>query len=323
MINGSVVVPIESEEVACDLCGSTEALPLYTLTDVVHQLPGEFTLRRCTNCGLIYLSPRPTPNSIGLYYPPDYAPYRPPIEDERLALMRYMRRRKLIKRRALIEKYSAVPQGRVLDVGCATGLFLHEMQLAGWEAVGVEPVLSAAELARQRFGLQVYHGMLAEAPFEPHSFDVITFWDVLEHTFSPRAELAQVAHLLKPGGLIAINVPNWDSFDRKPFGAHWQGFDPPRHLYVFTRQTLTQLLAQAGFHVLDWVCFMPGFFTWVVSVQRWLLVKHPRWAKLVLRLLMFPGVRLLFEPWFALMNARRTAPVISIFAQRLDDQRAL
>ena len=316
-MNNPATVTIESEEVACDLCGSTAALPLYTLTDVVHQLPGEFTLRGCTGCGLIYLSPRPTPNSIGLYYPPDYTPYRPPIEDERFALMRYMRRRKLIKRRALIEQYSHMRQGRVLDVGCATGLFLHEMQLAEWEAVGVEPIQSAAEFARRRFGLQVYQGMLTDAPFAPESFDVLTFWDVLEHTFSPHAELKQAAQLLKPGGLIVINVPNWDSFDRKPFGVNWQGFDPPRHLYVFTRQTLAQLLEESGFRVLDWVCFMPGFFTWVVSIQRWLLVKHPRWTKPVMHLLMFPGVRLLFEPWFALMNARRTAPVISVFAQRL------
>jgi SAM-dependent methyltransferase len=315
-MNALPIFSIESEEVACDLCGATASAPLHTLHDIMHQLPGEFVLRRCTACGLMYLSPRPTPNSIGAYYPPDYTPYRPPIEDERFALMRYMRRRKLIKRRNLIEKYGGMRQGRILDVGCATGLFLHEMQLAGWEAVGVEPIQSAAEFTRQRFGLDVFQGGLTEAPFEPHSFDAITFWDVLEHTFSPSAELAHAAQLLRPGGLIAINVPNWDSFDRKPFGANWQGFDPPRHLYVFSRQTLTRLLTQAGFRVVDWVCFMPGYFTWIASVQRWLIVNHPAWVRPVMRLLMFPGVRLLFEPWFAVMNVRRTAPVISVFAQR-------
>lgn len=310
----------EVEEVACDLCGTTVSTSLYALTDIVHQLPGEFTLRRCAACGLMYLSPRPTPRSIGNYYPPDYTPYRPPIEEERFALMRYMRRRKLIKRRVLIEKYSGLKQGRILDVGCATGLFLHEMQLSGWMAVGVEPIQSAAEFAQQRFGLEVFQGMLNDAPFAPQSFDAITFWDVLEHTFSPRAELAHAARLLKPGGLIAINVPNWDSFDRGPFGANWQGFDPPRHLYVFARQTLTEFLSQTGFQVVNWVCFMPGFFTWIVSVQRWLLTTHPAWTKPVMRLLMFPGMRLLFEPWFALMNARRTAPVISVFARRVNDR---
>jgi 2-polyprenyl-3-methyl-5-hydroxy-6-metoxy-1,4-benzoquinol methylase len=307
----------EVEEVKCDLCGTNGAPVLYTLTDTLHHLPGEFTLRRCVKCGLLYLSPRPTLKSIRQYYPPDYSPYRPPIEDERFALMQYMRRRKLIKRRTLIERYTGLKQGRVLDVGCATGLFLHEMQLSGWQTAGVEPVALAAEFARQRFNIDVFQGTLSDAPFTPDSFDVITFWDVLEHTFSPRDELAQTARLIKPGGLVAINVPNWDSFDREFFGPYWQGFDAPRHLYVFTRSTLSELLAHAGFHVLDWVCFMPGFFTWILSVQRWLKAKHTRWEKPIVRLLMFPGVRLLFEPWFKWVNWRHAGPVISVFAQRV------
>jgi SAM-dependent methyltransferase len=311
---------IEVEDVACNLCGARDAVPVQILTDALYHLPGAFTLQRCTRCGLMYLKPRPTADSIGAYYPANYAPYRPPIEDERFALMRTMRRRKLIKRRELIEKYSGVTAGRVLDVGCATGLFLHEMQLGGWRAAGVEPVQSAAEFARQRFGLDVFQGELGAAPFDPQSFDAITFWDVLEHTFSPSEELAHAARLLKPDGLIAINVPNWDSFDRARFGADWQGFDPPRHLYIFSRETLTQLLAQAGFRVVDWICFMPGFFAWALSVQRRLNARHSRWAGPVTQVLKFPGARLLFEPWFMWMNRRRTGPVIAVFARRVSDR---
>ena len=207
----------------------------------------------------------------------------------------------------------------MLDVGCATGLFLHEMQLAGWSAAGVEPTQSAADFARQRFGLEVFQGMLGDASFEPNSFDVITFWDVLEHTFSPQDELAHAAQLIKPGGLVAINVPNWESFDRKPYGRYWQGFDAPRHLYVFTRSTLTQLLANAGFRVIDWVCFMPGYFTWILSLQRQVAAQRPRLAHILRRVLMLPGVRLIFEPWFSFVNWRRTGPVISVFAQRVTD----
>jgi SAM-dependent methyltransferase len=309
---------IETEDVACDLCGSRDTKSVQTLTDTLYHLPGVFTLQRCIQCGLMYLNPRPTSDSIGMYYPPDYAPYRPPIEDERHAVMRYMRRRKLIKRRQLIERYSRMKQGRILDVGCATGLFLHEMQMSGWQALGTEPIRSAAEFARKQFKLKVFEGWLREAPFAPSSFDALTFWDVLEHTFSPRTDLSQAARLLKPGGLLAINIPNWDSFDRQSFGANWQGFDPPRHLYMFSHETLTQLLSQTGFDVLDWVCFMPGFFAWTLSVQRWLEAKHSRWRQPVIRVLTLPGIRLLFEPWFSWMNWRRTGPVISVFARRAD-----
>ena len=309
---------IETEDVVCDLCGERDCLPVQVLTDTLYHLPGAFTLQRCTRCGLMYLNPRPTPNSIGMFYPPDYAPYRPPVEDERLAVMRFMRRRKLIKRRKLIEQYGGLKQGRILDVGCATGLFLREMQLVGWQVVGIEPIQSAAEFARQRFGLEIFEGSLRDAPFSSGSFDVLTFWDVLEHTFSPRTDLSEAARLLKPGGLLAINIPNWDSFDRQQFGANWQGFDPPRHLYMFSRETLTQLLLQTGFDVLDWVCFMPGFFAWTLSVQRWLEAKQSRWRGIIVRALKLPGIRLLFEPWFTWMNWRGTGPVISVFARRVD-----
>jgi SAM-dependent methyltransferase len=302
------------DTVACDLCGSRQSAPLFRLTDNLYGIPGEFVLQRCLQCGLMYLSPRPTEEAMGFYYPQDYSPYRPPVEDERFPPMRWMRRRKLSKRRQLIERYHALGSGCLLDVGCATGLFMHEMDQHGWRVTGVEPIPSAAAYARQRFNLQVFEGQLGEAPFQPSSFDVITFWDVLEHTFSPTAELARAARLLRPGGLLALSVPNWDSYERALFGAHWQGMDPPRHLYVFTRETLARLLDQAGFAVLDWVCFMPGYFSFILSLERWLRSKSQRIATVARRLFSLPGMRLPFEPWFALNNRLKKGPVISVFA---------
>lgn len=305
------------EAVACDLCGAVEADLLYTLSDTAHGGPGAFGWWRCVQCGSMYLNPRPTRETIAVYYPSEYTPYRPSIESERWSLMRWMRRRKLIQRRKLIEQFSGLRQGDILDVGCATGLFLHEMALAGWRAKGVELVGEAAKYAQREFDLEVFQGTLAEAPYAPASFDVITFWDVLEHTFSPKSELAMTARLLRPGGLIVINVPNWDSVDRRLFGPHWQGFDTPRHLHVFTRATLTALLAGAGFSVVDWVCFMPGFFTFLPSLQRSLATRNPVLAQTVMRVLNVPGARLLFEPLFSLLNYLGRGPVISVFARRL------
>lgn len=307
----------DMEEVSCNLCGSYESSHLYTLTDTLYQIPGEFVLRRCLRCGLMYLSPRPTRETIAAYYPAEYAPYRPPIEDESLALMRWMRRRKLAKRRHLIEGYSGYRRGHLLDVGCATGLFLNEMAKAGWQVTGVEPVASAAEFARRRFALDVFQGTLGGAPYEPGSFDVLTFWDVLEHTSSPVEELACAARLLRPGGLLALSVPNWDSLERWLFGRHWQGLDPPRHLYVFTRETLTVLLSLAGFSTLHWVCFMPGYFSFVMSLERWLMVISPWLSKLARRVLGFPGMRYLFEPWFTLSNWLGKGAIISVFARKM------
>jgi 2-polyprenyl-3-methyl-5-hydroxy-6-metoxy-1,4-benzoquinol methylase len=218
----TTLAKVQTEEVACNLCGSTGGALLYRVRDTLYDLPGEFTLRRCRQCDLIYLSPRPTEQSILRYYPERYSSYHRPVEDERFPLMRWMRRRKLKTRRRALERHAGTRPGRILDVGCATGLFLHEMEQAGWQTAGVEPVESAAAFARERFGLHVFNGMLAAAPYPPGTFDVVTFWDVLEHTFAPAEEIGRAARLLRPGGLLAISVPNWASWERRWFGPHWR-----------------------------------------------------------------------------------------------------
>ncbi len=306
----------ELESPPCDLCGARDAEALFTGADWPAEVPDAVAMVRCRRCGLIYLCPRPVPAAIGRFYPPDYAPFRTAVEDERRALMRWMRRRKLATRRALVERFSGRTMGRVLDVGCSTGLFLHEMALGGWRAEGVELTPSAVRYARERFGLAVFEGMLEDAPLVPGSFDAVTYWDVLEHVYSPAATLARTAALLAPGGIVAINVPNWDSADRRLFGRHWQGYDPPRHLYVFTRRTLGALLDRAGFDVLGWVCFMPSYFTFILSLERWLEAEHPSWAGRVMRVLNFPGVRLLAEPPFWLANRLGRGSVIAVFARK-------
>jgi SAM-dependent methyltransferase len=302
--------------IRCDLCGADDTETIYAGSSWRMSAATDWRLQRCRKCGLMYLNPRPSEDEISSYYPAEYGPFRPAIEDERHALMRWMRRRKLIRRRRLVERFSGRTGGRILDVGCATGIFLHEMASAGWQATGVEPVTRAAAYARDRFGLDVFSGMLDQAPFERGAFDVVTFWDVLEHTFCPAQELERAARLLAPGGLVAINVPNWRSADRWLFGPYWIGFDPPRHLYVFTQCTLTALLRNAGFRPLSWICFMPAYFSFAVSLDRWLTSEAPRMAGLIRRLLNLPGARLPFEPAFAVLAHLRRSGVISVFARK-------
>jgi SAM-dependent methyltransferase len=305
-----------TETIPCDLCHSEQHEVLFSNRD--WQIPGlgEFAHVRCLNCGLVYLNPRPDKASITQFYPADYLPFRPAIEDEAFFLMRWMRRRKLVARRKLVQQYSGLRRGRLLDVGCATGLFLHEMELAGWQVKGVEISPHAVAYARDRFGLDVHQGMLEDAPFETGSFDAITFWDVLEHTFSPRRTLEQANCLLRQGGLVAINIPNWDSPDREWFGPHWIGYDPPRHLYVFPHPSLETLLDQTGFEILAWRCFMPAYFAMIESLYRALQVTRPRLARPVYRLLNVPGVRFLFEPYLAWLARQNRSTIISIFARK-------
>ncbi len=309
-------MPKMIETIHCDSCGADDTRTLLTNAD--WQIPDlePFSLVQCKQCGLVYLNPRPTPQAIGAFYPEDYAPFRTAIEDEPSVLMRWIRGYKMRQLRKTVERYVKQP-GQILDVGCATGIFLNEMAQAGWEAKGVELVPSAAEYARQRFGLDIYQGQLTDAPYPDGSFDVITFWDVLEHTFSPRRTLEKSAALLRPGGIIAINIPNWDSFDRKLFGPQWIGYDPPRHLYVFPHNVLETLLNEYGFQVLGWETPITPYFSFVISLEQWLAIRSPKISRISGRILRIPGMRLLFEPYLIFANWRKRSGIISVFAQKM------
>jgi SAM-dependent methyltransferase len=144
--------------------------------------------------------------------------------------------------------------GRLLDVGCATGQLLYHMGKAGWATVGVEPNADAAAVARDN-GVDVRGGDLDSAALPRGTFDAVNLGDVLEHVRSPRAMLATVFGLLRPGGLVVIRTPNAGcGFARLTLplaqvGFPWPHAEAPYHLFEFTPQSLELLLSSTGFSV--------------------------------------------------------------------------
>ena len=304
------------EHPTCNLCGSEASIPVYANEGWRYYAGEPFRLVRCLQCGLIYLCPRPSPDEIGAFYKEMYSCYKQSVETEKNGIIRWARRKNLSARRKAVERASQCQSGRILDVGCATGLFLNEMQQAGWETYGVEPVENAAGYARQEFGLNVFGGYFQDAPYQAEWFDVITFWDVIEHTFSPQEELMHVARLLKSGGTLIMNFPNWDSFDRCIFDSSWQGLDPPRHLYVFSQATMGQMISKAGLKVHNWQSLVSSYYAWALSVERWVQVKNRDWATRTGKVLNFPGMRYLFSPWFLITDFLKKSSLISVIARK-------
>lgn len=235
------------ETVVCNLCGHESARPVYEVEDTNYGLPGNFSLVSCQRCGLVYLNPRPTVQEIGAYYPAEqYHPFR--------ALQQKDSFEPAASQRQNADKITQIwgtPTGcHVLDVGCGSGLFLLAMRQNGWQVHGVEPNQQAAEFAQNTLKLPVTIGDIFQVNQED-LFDVVTFWDVLEHTHSPRDVLVQAHALLNPNGLLVINVPNWASLERKLFKRKWIAIDAPRHLYHFSPETITRLLQNCGFYVVE------------------------------------------------------------------------
>lgn len=288
----------------CPLCSTPHKRTLKQLRDLAYHPDELFNLVACPECGLQYINPRPAPSIIQRYYPDSYGPYRTAIEDEPRALMRWMRRRKLVDKRRRVEAYANPDGRRILDIGCSTGLFLAEMQQAGWHCTGIEINAAAAGYARERFGLPVHTQALEEVAFPAAHFDVVTMWDVLEHVYDPVATVQEIRRILAPGGMVVAIVPNLHSLERRVFDTAWVGYDCPRHLSVFDQATLRRLFETNGFETQVLRCGYGGYYALAISVEYWLKQNRAprRLETLIRRLMYFPGVRLPFEPIFALLD---------------------
>jgi len=128
--------------------------------------------------------------------------------------------------------------GRILDVGCASGLFLRQAADAGWQVTGIEPseeLYPEAKRTLEGRG-KVHQSTLEHARLEP-GFDAITLWDVLEHVPDPLGFLTACRDLLTPGGYLFLNVPDLDSLEARLLGSRWPLL-LAEHLNYFNRASL-------------------------------------------------------------------------------------
>ncbi|MCG7996176.1 MAG: class I SAM-dependent methyltransferase [Candidatus Thiodiazotropha taylori] len=238
---------IELESRPCPLgCPSTDQKVL-SGHDRINNLPGEFQVVRCGNCGLMRTDPRPTPASMGFYYPDDYPPYLGTQVNSRNGSGGFKHWIKSL----LDTKAQAIPElnpGRMLEVGCASGNYLHKMAGQGWQVKGIEFSPQAAASARAN-GYEVHTGSLESVDLGASELDLITGWMVLEHLHDPLKGLEKLHAWAKPGAYLALSVPNAASLEFKLFQSRWFALQLPNHLYHFTPETLTKLLKQAGWEV--------------------------------------------------------------------------
>jgi SAM-dependent methyltransferase len=140
--------------------------------------------------------------------------------------------------------------GDVLDVGCGRGLMLARLRERGWHAAGVESSAEGSSHARVALALDVRVAPdLGACDFASESFDAISFYHVLEHLPDPAGALSEARRLLRPGGLLVVEVPNFDSLQMRLSRGRWFHLDAPRHLFHFGRRRLVKAIATAGFEV--------------------------------------------------------------------------
>lgn len=236
------------ESVPCNLCGSTELVRVRNVRAQQYGEGARFSIVRCRACDLVYVSPRPTRAAIGAFYPQQYQAEMRRLLQAGMANPVIRAAFRMVRRR---RTPPFVPDGHLLEIGCAGGVYLAGMRELGWNVQGVEIDSVAAEFARDEYGLCVQTGdaQLVLPQFPDGSFDVVTMWHVLEHFHDPIAILTEVQRILKPGGMLMLELPNYASPLAALLGEFWFPLEIPRHLYHFTPWTLQAMLAKVGLYV--------------------------------------------------------------------------
>lgn len=239
------------EETACLLCGRDEAVVIAEAADPLPKAGTglRFAVVRCGHCGLAYTNPRPTPGTISLAYPADYAPHRKANARRNRLPSRFWSR---VFGRPCPARRGSLPvagPGRLLDFGCGGGSYLRRMADLGWRVTGLDISPVVVRTVRAELGCEAVAGTLPHPELRPGSFDVVTMWQALEHVHRPATVLRAAYELLVPGGKLVVAVPNFDSLPAGWFGESWFGLDLPRHLTHFTPDTLTGMLRASGFRV--------------------------------------------------------------------------
>jgi SAM-dependent methyltransferase len=235
-------------KMSCPVCMNPATSPAFTGTDFLFESTSKtFALDFCSSCRCLFLNPMPDNGEIAGFYPPNYwwTASRPGGLKKLESVYRRIALRDHI---AFITKsVKGRPDLELLDVGCGSGTLLALLKRRGFRVSGVDFSAEASTIAKSENDVDVAVGSLEGVHFPDRSFDVVTLFHVMEHVANPRQVLSEVSRILRPEGVVILQVPNIESWQFKIFGSKWYGLDIPRHVIDYSRNSMLKLLSDSGF----------------------------------------------------------------------------
>lgn len=242
---------MKKQWITCNSCGVDTFQPLSTI--------GEWTIGKCSGCGLVYLNPapffEPTSEFSAMSKGFQYTQYmHQTITPEIFAFENHQLRYQLGQIDELTRQaHQAV---RYLEVGCGSGASVRAATDLGWVATGVDIDPELIETGRNQHGADLRCTPLLKADLAAGSFDFIRLRDVIEHLPNPYESMMEVHRLLRPGGISLIVAPNESGLVNRI--RYLLGFkrkmvayaEPPHHIHGFGPTTLKRIIERAGFDIL-------------------------------------------------------------------------
>lgn len=251
----------------CPICGGGLGPPVLHAPDRLHGTGGRFAVAVCPQCSAGVTLPLVGSAELGAFYPDSYAAYGERANAAVAAISRVIQawQGRRARRTTPIDAVAALAPGRGVDVGCGRGDLAAMLAGRGWRMTGVEPSPAACGAARAR-GIDAREGVLATVALEPAAYDAAVFQQSLEHTPEPADDLRRIHAALRPGGVVAISVPNFGGWQARRFGGRWYHLDLPRHRVHFTAGALARALQDAGFEEIRTATSTSGVGLWA-SIQ--------------------------------------------------------
>lgn len=224
---------IRWEQIACPICEGAKFTRLF-------EVKGE-PFVRCDGCGLMLINPRPVYEQVMDTYDAGYSRgYAQKLEKK-------LRR---VRRWVAAVKCRYETGGRWLDVGCSIGAVVVAAKEAGYEAYGIDVEPWGLNYAREQLGLRhLDQGLLEEKDYPMAYFDVISLYEVIEHVPDLNGLVAELARILRPGGVLDIRTPDMGHWRVPTPIETWDAIKPSEHLYYFNASTLGRLLARHGLRI--------------------------------------------------------------------------
>jgi 2-polyprenyl-3-methyl-5-hydroxy-6-metoxy-1,4-benzoquinol methylase len=218
------------ENIDCPLCAKKNST-------VVIQENG-FNGVKCSECGLIYISPRPSFSELLEYYDDDYA-------DSHIAFKKSKTRHAKLTL-SIIKKF--VSKGKILELGAGGGHFLLEAERQGFDVFGIEPNPIEAKLINDELSIPCENNPLNKDSFPGVSFDAIYHCNVLSHFYDPIQQFLLCREKIVDNGFMIFETGNIGDIDSKYY-KRFSSFEYPTHLFFFGEKSLKKIMNKTGFKI--------------------------------------------------------------------------
>ncbi len=236
----------------CAVCGRGRLADFLYARDYIS---GEkFTIYKCENCGSG--ATEVSAKDLAGYYSEAYYGSRKSFTDD---IINHFRRADILR---LINPGD---NRTLLDVGSGNGKFFMGMRRLGWDASGIEIApINHFDPDSETF---VLRGDFPSMELPGRSFDVVTMWHSLEHFTDPLGYLKKAHDVLRSGGYVVLEIPNFLSWQSRLFSDNWFHLDVPRHTFHFSPAGLVDMMTVVGFTDISVFggSYIYGFFGWLQS----------------------------------------------------------